>query len=293
MMLKMIWADKVLQEIIKTKNIISTKDFQDSLTQENIAISPLRDLRRKQWIRSIKFKIKEKNSIILSLEKFILINRNLKLKAKKAKKKSIFLSSKILQIKWVKNKKLKDHGLNLCKLFKPLSICKMNSRKLMFLEKEFLIFIIPWTDKSQDMEKNLSQLNQQQKFKFWLKDLILILLKPLNNPQKFKKIQLTLESLEREFQIFIILWMEKSQVMERNSNQLNLSLKFKYWHKDHGLILLKPLSNPPKFKKMQLTKEFLERELQTFIIHWTEKSQVMENNQHLQNQPLNRKFLLN
>jgi hypothetical protein len=55
------------------------------------------------------------------------------------------------------------------------------------------------------MEKNLSQLNQQQKFKFWLKDLILILLKPLNNPQKFKKIQLTLESLEREFQIFIIL----------------------------------------------------------------------------------------
>jgi hypothetical protein len=53
------------------------------------------------------------------------------------------------------------------------------------------------------------------------------------------------------------------------------------------------LNNPPKFKKMQLTKEFLERELQTFIIHWTEKSQVMENNQHLQNQPLNRKFLLN
>ena len=289
----MIWADKVLQEIIKTKNIISTKDFQDSLTQENIAISPLRDLRRKQWIRSIKFKIKGKNSIILSLEKFILINRNLKLRAMKAKKKSIFLSSKILQIKWVKNKKLKDHGLNLCKLFKPLSICKMNSRKLMFLEKEFLIFIIPWTEKSQDMEKNLSQLNQQQKFKFWLKDLILILLKPLNNLQNFKKIQLTLESLEREFQIFIILWMEKSQVMERISNQLNLSLKFKYWHKDHGLILLKPLNNPPKFKKMQLTKEFLERELQTFIIHWTEKSQVMENNQHLQNQPLNRKFLLN
>ena len=166
MMLKMIWADKVLQEIIKTKNIISIKDFQDSLTQENIAISPLRDLRRKQWIRSIKFKIKGKNSIILSSEKFILINRNLKLKAKKAKKKSIFLSSKILQIKWVKNKKLKDHGLNLCKLFKPLSICKMNSRKLMFLEKEFLIFIIPWTEKSQDMEKNLSHLNQWQKFKF-------------------------------------------------------------------------------------------------------------------------------
>jgi hypothetical protein len=61
--------------------------------------------------------------------------------------------------------------------------------------------------------------------------------------------------------------MEKSQVMERILNQLNLSLKFKYWHKDHGLILLKPLNNPPKFKKMQLTKEFLERELQTFIIH--------------------------
>lgn len=293
MMLKMIWADKVLQEIIKTKNIISIKDFKDSLTQENIAISPLRDLRRKQWIRSIKFKIKGKNSIILSLEKFILINRNLKLRAMKAKKKSIFLSSKILQIKWAKNKKLKDHGLNLCKLFKPLSICKMNSRKLMFLEKEFLIFIIHWTEKSQDMEKNLSQLNQQQKFKFWLKDLILILLKPLNNLQKFKKIQLTQESLEREFQTFIILWMEKSQVMERILNQLNLSLKFKYWHKDHGLILLKPLNNPPKFKKMQLTKEFLERELQTFIIHWTEKSQVMENNQHSQNQPLNRKFLLN
>jgi hypothetical protein len=95
----MIWADKVLQEIIKTKNIISTKDFQDSLIQENIAILLLRDLRKKPWIRSIKFKIKGKNSIILFLEKFILINRILKLKALKANKKSIFL-----QMKWVNNK---------------------------------------------------------------------------------------------------------------------------------------------------------------------------------------------
>lgn len=39
----MILADKVLQETIKIKNMVSTKDFQDSLTQDNIVILLLKD----------------------------------------------------------------------------------------------------------------------------------------------------------------------------------------------------------------------------------------------------------
>lgn len=118
-------------------------------------------------------------------------------------------------MKWVKIKCwLRDHGLNLWKQSKLPNICKLNSKKLMYLEREFPIFIILWMGKSQDMEENLNQLNLLLKFKYWLKDLGLIQLKPLNNHRKFKRIQLKLEYLVKEFRISIILWMEKNQAME-------------------------------------------------------------------------------
>jgi len=37
-----------LQETIKIKNMVSTKDFQENIIQGNIAILPLKDLKKKQ-----------------------------------------------------------------------------------------------------------------------------------------------------------------------------------------------------------------------------------------------------
>lgn len=128
----MILADKVLQETIKIKNMVSTKDFQDSLTQDNIVILLPKDLKKKLWIRFMIFKIKEKNYIIKFLEKPFLMKRILKQRILKIKKWLAPKPIKLTNLKFLH----RDLGLNLWKLLKPLNICKLSSKKLMYLEKE-------------------------------------------------------------------------------------------------------------------------------------------------------------
>jgi hypothetical protein len=59
----MILTDKALQETIKIKNIVFTKDFQDSSIQGSIVILLQKDLKKKLGSRFMIFKIKEKNNI--------------------------------------------------------------------------------------------------------------------------------------------------------------------------------------------------------------------------------------